>query len=105
MSHFIDVETPCLRERNKRTGISRCHNRILPVYLKIMMHKILFRNQKGKFVTTSRWIYMIKHASDESVKKYKTRSIAIFFSQTEGVFHNETLDAVNLKHFHPYLHP
>ena len=64
------------------------------------MHKILFRDQKGKFVVTSKWIYMIKHAADESVKKYKT-----IFSQTEGVVYDETLDPVNPIQFHPYLHP
>jgi hypothetical protein len=48
---------------------------------------------------------MIKHAIDESVKKYKTRSIARGFSQTEGVVYDDTLDPVNPIHFHPYLHP
>jgi hypothetical protein len=70
-----------------------------------MMNKILFRDQKGKFVVTSKWIYIIKHAADESVKKYKTRSIAKGFSQTKGVVYNETLDPVNLIHFYQYYHP
>jgi hypothetical protein len=77
--------------------MERCHNRRIPVYLKRMMHKILFRDQKGKSV--------VKHAADESVKKYKTRSIARGFSQTEGVVYDETLDPVNPIHFHPYYHP
>jgi hypothetical protein len=45
---------------------------------------------------------MIKHAADESVKKYKTISIARSFSQTEGVVYDETLDPVNPIHFHLY---
>jgi hypothetical protein len=85
--------------------MTRCHNRRILVYLKRMMHKILFRDHKWKFVVTSKWIYMIKHAADESVKKYKMRSIARGFSQTEGVFYDETLDPVNPIHFHPYYHP
>jgi hypothetical protein len=32
---------------------------------------------------------------DGSVEKYKTRSIARGFSQTEGVVYDETLDPVN----------
>jgi hypothetical protein len=48
---------------------------------------------------------MIKHASDESVKKYKTIYLARGFSQIEGVVYNETLDLVNPIHFHPYYHP
>jgi hypothetical protein len=70
-----------------------------------MMHKILFRDQKGMSVVTSRWIYMIKHADNESVKKYKMRSIARGFSQTKGVVYDKTVDLVNPIHFHPYLHP
>jgi hypothetical protein len=38
---------------------------------------------------------MIKHAADESVKKYKARG----FSQTKGVVYDKTLDPVNLIHF------
>jgi hypothetical protein len=48
---------------------------------------------------------MIKHAADESVKKYKTRSLTKGFSQTEGVVYDDTLDPVNLIHFHMYYHP
>jgi hypothetical protein len=44
-------------------------------------------------VITSKWIYKIKHATDGSVEKYKARSIARGFSQTEGVVHDETLDS------------
>ena len=70
-----------------------------------MMHKILFKDQKGKYVVTSKWIYKIKHAVDGSVEKYKTRSIVRCFSQIEGFVYDETLDPVNLIHFHPYYHP
>jgi hypothetical protein len=76
--------------------MEKFHNIRIPIYLKRMMHKILFRDQKGKSV--------VKHdqeAVDESVKKYKTRSIARGFSQTEGVVYDETLDPVNRIHFHP----
>jgi hypothetical protein len=69
-----------------------------------MMYNILFRDQKGKYVVTSKWIYKIKDAADGSVKKYKTISIAKSFSQTKGVAYDETLDLVNPIHFHPYYH-
>jgi hypothetical protein len=77
--------------------MERFHNKRIPVYLKRMMHKILFRDQKGK--------YVVNHATDESVKKYKTISIARGFSQIEGGVYDETLDPVNLIHFHLYYHP
>jgi hypothetical protein len=56
-------------------------------------------------VITSKWIYKIKHAADGSVEKYKTKSIARDFLQTEGVVYDETLVPVNPMHFHPYYHP
>jgi hypothetical protein len=56
-------------------------------------------------VVTSKCIYKIKHATDGSVKKYKARSIARRFSQTEGVVYDVTLDPISPIHFHPYYHP
>ena len=45
---------------------------------------------KGKFVVTSKWIYKIKHAIDENIKKYKGRFVARGFSQKEGIDYEET---------------
>jgi hypothetical protein len=56
-------------------------------------------------MVTSKLIYKIKHATDGSAQKYKTKYIARGFSQTEGVVYDETLDPVNLLHFHPYYLP
>jgi hypothetical protein len=56
-------------------------------------------------VVISKWIYKIKHTADGSVEKYKTKSIAKGFSQTKGVFYDETLDPVKPIHFHLYYHP
>jgi hypothetical protein len=85
--------------------MERFHKKRITIYLKRMMHKMLFRDQKGKSMVTSKWIYMIKHAANESIKNYKTRSIARGFSQTEGVVYDETLDPLNPIHFHPFYHP
>ena len=46
---------------------------------------------EGKLVTTSKWIYKIKHAADGSVEKYKARCMAHAFSQKEGIDYEETL--------------
>jgi hypothetical protein len=43
-------------------------------------------------MVTSKWIYKIKHAADESVEKYKPIFVARGFPQTEGVVYDETLD-------------
>ena len=38
-----------------------------------------------KTVVTSKWLYKIKHAADESTEKYKARFVARGFSQKEGI--------------------
>jgi hypothetical protein len=46
-------------------------------------------------VVSSKWIYKVKHAIDESVDKYKAIFVAIGFSQVEGVELDETFDPVD----------
>jgi hypothetical protein len=55
-------------------------------------------------MVTSKWTYEIKHATNGNIEKYKERSIARGFSQTEGVVYDETLDPPSLIHFHLYYH-
>jgi SOS response regulatory protein OraA/RecX len=50
---------------------------------------------KEKSVLTSKWVYKIKHAVDESVDKYKERFVARGFSQKEGEDYNETFSSVS----------
>jgi hypothetical protein len=49
---------------------------------------------EGMSIVTSKWIYKIKHATDESVKKYKTRFVAKGFSRVEGIDYEETFSPV-----------
>ena len=49
---------------------------------------------EGKSVVTSKWIYKIKHAADDSVEKFKARFVARGFSQIEGVDYEETFAPV-----------
>jgi hypothetical protein len=49
---------------------------------------------KEKLVVTSKWVYKIKHATDESVDKYKARFVARGFSQKEGEDYEETFALV-----------
>ena len=49
---------------------------------------------KGKFVVSSKWIYKIKHAIDESIKEYKERFVAHGFSQKEGIDYEKTFALV-----------
>lgn len=49
---------------------------------------------KGKSVVSSKWIYKIKHVSDDNVEKYKARFVVRGFSQIEGVDYEETFTPV-----------
>ena len=38
-----------------------------------------------KLVVTSKWLYNIKHSTDDNIEKYKAQFVARGFSQIEGV--------------------
>ena len=50
--------------------------------------------QEGKSIVSPKWIYKIKHATNESIEKYKAIFVARGFSQKEGIDYEETLALV-----------
>ena len=54
------------------------------------MFEIQYPNPNVKVTVSSKWIYKIKHAVDESIAKYKARFVARGFSQKEGIDYEET---------------
>jgi hypothetical protein len=49
---------------------------------------------EGKSMVTSKWIYKIKHAIDESIEKHKLIFVARGLSQVEGIYYEETFSHV-----------
>jgi hypothetical protein len=49
---------------------------------------------KNKDMVSSKWIYKIKHAVDESIEKNKARFVTRGFSQNEGIDYEETFAPV-----------
>ena len=54
---------------------------------------------KGKSIVSSKWIYKIEHAADESIEKYKAIFVARGFFQKEGINSKETLTLGRKVHF------
>jgi hypothetical protein len=44
---------------------------------------------QGKSIVTSKWIYKIKHATNDSVEKFKAIFVARGYSQKEGIDYDE----------------
>ena len=61
-------------------------------YASIMKNQVweFVLRPQGKKVVRTRWIYKVKHVTDESVEKYKARFMAKGFSQKEGIDYEET---------------
>ena len=51
---------------------------------------------KDKAVVTSKWLYKIKHGSDESAEKFKARLVARGFSKKEGINYDDIFALVSL---------
>jgi hypothetical protein len=61
-------------------------------YTSIMKNDVwdIVPRPERKLVVSSRWFYKIKHATDGSIEKYKSRFVARGFSKKEGVDYEET---------------
>jgi hypothetical protein len=89
MSHIIDYEPCC---HGEATGEQVWKDAMIEEYQSILNNDVwdIVPRLERKSVVTSKWIYKIKHATDGSVEKYKTRFVARGLSQIVGVDYDET---------------
>ena len=64
---------------------------MLEEYESIMKNDVqdVIPRPEDKAVVTSKWLYKIKHVSDESAEKFKARFVARGFSQKEGIDYDD----------------
>jgi hypothetical protein len=94
MIHIIDTEPSC---HGEATGQQVWKDSMTEEYQSITKNDVwdIVPRPEGKFVVTSKWIYMMKHAADGSAEKYKARFVARGFSQVEGIDYDETFAPVD----------
>jgi hypothetical protein len=93
MSHIIDYE-PSYYEEASSQPVWR--DAMMEEYRSIMKNDVwdIVLRPEGKSVVTSKWIYKIKHTTDRSIEKHKTRFGARGLSQVEGIDYEETFALV-----------
>jgi hypothetical protein len=79
MSHIIDYEPSSFEEV---VGQQVWRDAMMEEYQSIMKNDVweIVPRPEGKLVVNSKWIYMINHAIDINIKKYKVRFVARGFS-------------------------
>ena len=79
MSNIIDSEPSTFEEVVEK---AKWKDAMMEEYQSIMKNDVwkVILKPEGKSVVTSKWIYKIKHATDDNIEKYKTRFVARGFS-------------------------
>ena len=89
LCHIIDVKTFSYEEATKK---KEWKDVIIKEYQSIMKNDVwdVVLIPEGISIVSSKWIYKIKHATNDSFEKYKARFVARGFSQKEGIDYEET---------------
>ena len=88
MCDLVDQELACFEEAMKKKEWVEA---MTEEYHSIMKNDVwsIVPRPKDKAVVSAKWLYKIKHASDNNIEKYKTMFVARGFSQKEGIDYEE----------------
>jgi hypothetical protein len=94
MASLVNVEPSTFEEAVKQ---KEWKETMMEEYESIMKNDVweIVPRPEEKYVVTSKWVFKIKHAVDESIDKYKVRFVARGFSQKEGEDYDETFALVS----------
>jgi hypothetical protein len=90
---IIDSEPTCYEEGAKKKVWK---DSMIEEYQSIFKNDVwdVVLRPKEKSIVSSKWIYKMRHSTDGSIDKYKTRFVARGFSQKEGIDYKETFSFV-----------
>jgi hypothetical protein len=89
MCDLVEKETTCFEEAvHKKEWMDA----MTKEYHSIIKNDVwgVVPKPKNKDTVSSKWIYKIKHTTNESIEKHKARFVAHGFSQKEGIDYEET---------------
>jgi hypothetical protein len=93
MCYLVEKEPTCFEEAVQK---KEWMDAMTEEYQSIIKNDVceVVPRPKNKYVVYSKWIYKIKHATNESIEKHKARFLARGFSQKEGIDYEETFSPV-----------
>jgi hypothetical protein len=93
MCDLIEEEPTCFEESVQKKEWTNAMTKEYHSIIKNDVWEVVPR-PNNKDVVSSKWIYKIKHATNESIEKHKARFVARGFSQKEGIDYEETFAPV-----------
>jgi hypothetical protein len=93
MCDLLEEEPTCFEETIQRKEWA---DAMIEEYQSIIKNEVweIVPRTKNKDVSSSRWLFKIKHVVDGSIEKYKEIFVSCGFSQKEGIHYEETFTPV-----------
>jgi hypothetical protein len=93
MCDLLENDPTCFEETIQKKEWANAMTKEYQFIIKNDVWEIVPRS-KSKDVVSSKWFFKIKHSTNGSIEKYKTRFVARGFSQKEGIDYEEAFPSV-----------